>query len=342
MKRFIVTEYIGIIFGISSGILSLMGLVAIFISLNTQHKIEKSRELLWDMDIISKYDKNIFSINDKIGRHLYSYKRITGESESIVKNVIWISKLTIFSVIAMWTIFSILVDDKYNFKAKIALGIAVSIGSLVLMLFYIVISNLGNTMKVGKLDGIDVLLDANSSQIRPVLLAAKHLHLFFADDSLGEIDWFSEEPLKVNKKLILYFSLPINNISIKLLRITPYYKEMTAEESISLSYEFEKNIVKKEYILSKEQAKESFEGWINNKLISSMTREFIRVDTHDQKNVVYNDKENKVMIPQDVSGFIVDLQVCSTKENKFNKVELSFYRSLNKNFSKKEDACLYR
>ncbi|PFU24520.1 hypothetical protein [Bacillus cereus] len=38
-----------IIFGISAGILSLMGLVAIFVSMNSQHKIQKVREIYWDM-----------------------------------------------------------------------------------------------------------------------------------------------------------------------------------------------------------------------------------------------------------------------------------------------------
>ncbi|MGE8021541.1 hypothetical protein ACQKOM_21995 [Peribacillus frigoritolerans] len=42
-----------ILFGVSGGLLTLVGLIAIYISLNSQNKVDKAREILWDLGKLS-------------------------------------------------------------------------------------------------------------------------------------------------------------------------------------------------------------------------------------------------------------------------------------------------
>ncbi|MHC0039054.1 hypothetical protein [Pseudoneobacillus sp. C159] len=165
MNRKIVSEFNGIVFGITSGTLGLMGLVAIFISLNSQHKIEKCRELFWELQEQSYNESNMFTVSNNLKRSLLQYAQIYNQKEKIIQTVIEISKHTLKVVILLWTIYAGLVD--YSILAQIALSLAVTLGVFILAFFHIIIGKLGDAVELSSLDNVGNLVNLSfNSKLR--------------------------------------------------------------------------------------------------------------------------------------------------------------------------------
>ncbi len=62
------SDVLAIMFGLTGTIIALVGLIALFISLNTQHILQKCRELYWEMVSIS-YKEEIYDNLKNRGRH---------------------------------------------------------------------------------------------------------------------------------------------------------------------------------------------------------------------------------------------------------------------------------
>lgn len=59
------SDMIAIVFGLTGSIMALVGLIAIFVSLNTQHNLQKCRELYWEMVSMSYKEETYENLNRK-------------------------------------------------------------------------------------------------------------------------------------------------------------------------------------------------------------------------------------------------------------------------------------
>ena len=85
-----------ILFGLSSGILALVGLVSIFISINNQHKIQKARELIWEIMVLPSEKNNTNHIGKKLFNKLWMYKDLTSDKHDFNKIIIKPALLQVF------------------------------------------------------------------------------------------------------------------------------------------------------------------------------------------------------------------------------------------------------
>ncbi|MCU9614608.1 hypothetical protein OEV98_13775 [Caldibacillus lycopersici] len=104
-----------ILFGVSGGLLSLVGLIAIFVTLNTQYNIEKAREVLWKLrETYQFYDyKNIEKNYGKINWLLVQYGKFI-KLDPPIKLSINIGIWTIFIVGIAWFIFLLLMGGQFT------------------------------------------------------------------------------------------------------------------------------------------------------------------------------------------------------------------------------------
>ncbi len=86
---------ISLITGISGGLLSLVGLIAIFLSINTQHNMERAREILWELDFAEELSEK------KIITYIQQYKTLLKLSLPITLVVI-VAIVTIVFVGLLW------------------------------------------------------------------------------------------------------------------------------------------------------------------------------------------------------------------------------------------------
>lgn len=95
-----------ILFGVSGGLLSLVGLIAIFVTLNTQYNIEKARDVLWNLrETYQFYDfKNIKASHGRVNWLLNKYSKFI-QLDSPIRISIRIGVITIFFVGLSWFIY---------------------------------------------------------------------------------------------------------------------------------------------------------------------------------------------------------------------------------------------
>ncbi|AFM43023.1 hypothetical protein Desaci_4161 [Desulfosporosinus acidiphilus SJ4] len=184
-------ETIGLLLAINSGILSVVGLITIFISMNSQHSVQRSREILWDIFTLP-YKKNLLlekgAIGQEVFRKLILYEQIIKERNSFLFKIITFSQMVLtFSGIIWTTIVLTLVSRNPSQTNKIILFAGLSL-TLCFFLYFIIkiLGDLKNVSKVGQLPTVEELLDANdlASNLNVVTLAAVSSRLKILDTNL--------------------------------------------------------------------------------------------------------------------------------------------------------------
>ena len=159
-------ETIGLLLVINSSILSLVGLISIFISMNSAHNVQRSREILWSIFTLP-FKEKLFLDKGAIGQEVFRkyilYEQIINEKNRFLINIITFSQIVLaFSILIWTTIVLNLLMMNYS---------PVDIGALVLGLFlaicYVlyfmlkILGDLKSISKVGQLPTVEELLDAN-------------------------------------------------------------------------------------------------------------------------------------------------------------------------------------
>lgn len=171
---------ISLIFGVTSGILSLMGLVAIFVSLNSQHKIQKCRELYWEIiENQGNYDLSIYEISEKMTNKIWLYSKIYNSEEKFIKYVILVSQFTIILVIWLWALIVAFIDG--NYLENTLIWISYISGTVILLLFFNILGKLKRGAHIGELPEIKDIFDISKEKehgIRSVLLAINNFDFY--------------------------------------------------------------------------------------------------------------------------------------------------------------------
>ncbi|MGE8022120.1 hypothetical protein ACQKOM_25085 [Peribacillus frigoritolerans] len=148
---------LNILFGVSGGLLSLIGLIAIFISINSQHNIDKAKEIIWELRRLSKRVTKVKweltnseqNLNFKMYELIWNYKNSI-KANRIQKIIVMIAILTIIFISTNW--FFLLKWNPVKALEEYVWVNVIIYGSLFLMLCFIV--SLGLLLKLPLMGGI--------------------------------------------------------------------------------------------------------------------------------------------------------------------------------------------
>lgn len=160
---------LSIIFGITGGVLSLMGLIAIFVSLNSQHKIDKCRELYWEMLELPDIIDNKFEQSRLLAKKIRSYGAVHLDKDYFIHTITNVSRWVIVFVCFVWAFFVSLIE--VDFFIKVSVLISTTFGIIILLVFHNVLGKLQDILKLGKLPSTEELLDPiKGKEINPISL----------------------------------------------------------------------------------------------------------------------------------------------------------------------------
>ncbi|NGZ77709.1 hypothetical protein [Saccharibacillus alkalitolerans] len=158
------SDIIAYLFGITLGILTLVGFAAVFVSINSQHKAQKARETYWELASFpysfSNYkDENIGKlIFQKV--NLYN-NIITPADKNTTKIIDWI-RHSLLSVSIVWSIFLLILAANLHLIEYILIFVPTV---LIISLFYFFtryLNNLKNIKKVAGLFSIEEIFDVGN------------------------------------------------------------------------------------------------------------------------------------------------------------------------------------
>lgn len=195
-----------IILSFTSGIFSLVGLMSIFISMNSQHNVQRSREILWSLASLP-YEKDIFSEKGAIGKEVFRkfllYEQILNEKHDFSNIIIRFAQIALGFCVLVWTTMafdhmSLNRPDKE--KVYLICGLVLSL-SFVLYFIVKILGDLRSTSKVGRLPTVPEIIDADrvNQGLSVVTLAAISSCLRLVDS-----------------KVYLGFPLPFRNLRVNL------------------------------------------------------------------------------------------------------------------------------
>lgn len=195
-----------ILLSFGTGILSLVGLMSIFISMNSQHNVQRSREILWTLAALP-YEKNLFlekgSIGKAVFRNCILYEQIINQKHGFSKIIILFTQYALGFCILIWTTmgFSLITSERPLFeKVFIFIGWLLTV-SFALYFIFKIFQELKSTSKVGRLPTVEEIVDAD------------HVNLGLSVVTLAAI---SSCIRMVDSKVYLGFPLPFKNLRINL------------------------------------------------------------------------------------------------------------------------------
>jgi len=195
-----------IILSFTSGIFSLVGLMSIFISMNSQHNVQRSREILWSLASLP-YEKNIFLEKGTIGKEVFRkfilYEQILNEKHDFSNIIIRFAQIALGFCVLVWTTmaFDHMASNRpYKEIIYLICGLVLSL-SLTFYFIFKIFGNLKTTSKVGRLPTVPEIIDADkvNQSLSVVTLAAISSCLRLVDS-----------------KVYLGFPLPFKNLRVNL------------------------------------------------------------------------------------------------------------------------------
>ncbi|WP_338452560.1 hypothetical protein R4Z09_12170 [Niallia oryzisoli] len=220
-----VGDILTILSGIASGLLTLVGLVSIFISINSQHIIQKLRELMWGIIEIP--------INQKIG-DIEAYLRFRdklGMYEQIYHNKkdlnSFVVKVTIFILIfciGLWafsTFFLIESNNSIQPEIQQILIITTGLACIFLVVFIFILNRLNNIPLISNLPNPEDFLDANELKygINTLAIASMTSSIIIKRDDSKRFQFFLSFPfafknLSLTDERAVNGSMSTGNISV--------------------------------------------------------------------------------------------------------------------------------
>lgn len=205
-KTFMSGSTLTIILSFTSGIFSLVGLMSIFISMNSQHNVQRSREILWSLASLP-YEKGIFSEKGAIGKEVFRkfllYEQILNEKHDFSNIIIRFAQISLGFCVLVWATMTF--DHMFSNRPFIEIvylfcGLVLSI-SLDLYFIFKIFGSLKSTSKVGRLPTVPEIIDADrvNQGLSVVTLAAISSCLRLMDS-----------------KVYLGFPLPFKNLRVNL------------------------------------------------------------------------------------------------------------------------------
>ncbi|MEH7308031.1 hypothetical protein [Neobacillus drentensis] len=317
-----------VLFGVTGAIISLMGLIAIFVSLSSQHKIEKCRELYWEMLELKLQE---LSNRKALRKLLYMYGNVFYSSENFVKDVTNLSRASILFVVVSWSLFMGLTPSVNEgvLIHSITLG-----GIIVLLCFHQVLGRLVQLKNTGEIEDLVYLFDMAHPE------AERIDTLSLLEDAFSRTrNGFMEDTCTNFAEISMDLDIPIGNFYITLRKIQIHDRlidlirtETEHEEKYTWSF--------------KPKGQEDVLFWLKHKKqqkFVQLKRLLVRFEGTVFKSEVLPDNEGRevlcLTIPDDTDSFCLIFEAvggdkCTNKFQMFDSGETSLDLSFQKLYKK--------
>lgn len=287
-------EVFGYIIGITGGVLTLVGLITIFVAINSQHNIQKCREIIWELIELQRLDLPFEERKLSYNRKIKLYCSIIDCQEEFTVQSIKISRATILVVAFIWSSLNLILSlYEFSILEYIITSLICLVCIFILTLFYRLIGQIKDTAKIGKLPSIKEITNVSySSDFEPLrfLIYNSKLELNLASyrfDSMSGINFKCDGNFwnyNIQMKSIKVYVLDSNTRGIKTYLLNPDKKFLN----------------------------------INNQLLS------LRII-----NIIYSDKEPKIIydpiwddlgivtvsLPKESLGLTINIQIGDNKND---------------------------
>lgn len=160
-------DVLTLVFGVTGGVLALMGLLSIFVSINSQHLIQKLRELVWGIIALTSYrtfDDGF--VVESFREKYWFYKQIFERKKTdFTQIIIYVTCFTLFAVIGTWAYLLnlIITENSWSAKEIFLTKIAMFGGMFILGGFILILAILSNIRLVSRLPSPESILDVNQT-----------------------------------------------------------------------------------------------------------------------------------------------------------------------------------
>lgn len=160
------SDVITYLFGITAGILTLIGFATIFVSINSQHKAEKARETYWELASLPYQFTNYKDEN--IGKQIFQkvnlYNNIiTPVADNTARIIDWI-KYSLIIVSIIWLTFIFILMASLHIVEYLFLFIVTVVVVILIGYFVWYLNTLKNVQKVADLFSVDEIFDAGNTK----------------------------------------------------------------------------------------------------------------------------------------------------------------------------------
>ncbi|MEK3965473.1 hypothetical protein [Paenibacillus sp. FSL H7-0323] len=159
------SDVIAYLFGITSGILTLVGFAAIFVSINSQHKAQKARETYWELASLPYSYSNFKdeNISKLIFQKVNLYNNIiTPIDNSTTKTIDWI-RYSLFTVSIIWITFVFILASRLHIMEYTLIFISTILVIGLILYFIRYLSTLKNVQKVAGLFSVEEIFNAGNT-----------------------------------------------------------------------------------------------------------------------------------------------------------------------------------
>lgn len=202
-------ELSSILFGMTGGLLSLVGLIAIYISLNSQHKIDKAREIIWSIGEMAVEVGNYGDESLKKLQWAYFHYRELVKVNFINKAVVVIAMITIIFVSVSWSIYI------YSLKIKLwssFIGLFTPVTIIIMLLFAGLLYMLTKIFVIGDIPRHENLFSLWKDAVKLVAMRAIILYHTKLD-----LHYFSDQPDESFARVKLPFGLNLRSKRFKIV-----------------------------------------------------------------------------------------------------------------------------
>lgn len=173
-----------ILFGVTAGLLSLIGIVAIYMSMSTQQSIEKAREIIWELQsFLLDEPKSTKRSLDRLKWLKEHYKNLTETGSTSSFMILSVAVLTVNFVGISWLVYSFLIHGNWLFK------IFIGVAALLLILFSFALAFLLDIKRIGNLPKYDEVFSVNPTKTNGIdmsELVLRHLICKVYYDTIGK------------------------------------------------------------------------------------------------------------------------------------------------------------
>lgn len=159
------SDIIAYLFGITLGVLTLVGFAAIFVSINSQHKAQKARETYWELaslpySFLNYKDENIGKlIFQKV--NLYN-NIITPTDKNTTKIIDWIRR-SLLSVSIVWLVFVFILAASLHIVEYVLIFVPTVLIISLFFFFTRYLNTLKNIQNVAGLFSVEEIFDAENT-----------------------------------------------------------------------------------------------------------------------------------------------------------------------------------
>lgn len=210
------SEFLTIVFGITSVIGTFVGLITVFASIDIQHKVEKSKELLWTLrDLHSEKEACNLpeDMRQKLVKLLRGYDFASSDEGQKSKTIISLAQATLLTIYSIWLAIIFGLVSRYMLvEFYIILLLLLFVGGLLLR-YYNYLGGLRDFRTMTELPTLSQLLDANYDKgLKGVAFASALLSATLF------------KPKKEERRVILSIGLSPSFYNFTLLVEAQYYK----------------------------------------------------------------------------------------------------------------------